>query len=121
MLDIDEIKNAVEQLENQPITFDTCQKLANLYAILEHADKQSSHDADSEDIILPHYSKYCELKGKYQMRELGSVPVLDSLAALCFDFEKLILTLYSTTDMEDERIIITESLTNLLKTINARK
>ena len=64
---------------------------------------------------------YCDRKGKYQMRELGSIPVLDSLSSLCFDLKRFIMTLYSTTDMEDERILIQDILEDTLQEIKNKQ
>lgn len=36
MLDIEQVKEAIREIENGPTTFTNCEKLASLYAVLDH-------------------------------------------------------------------------------------
>lgn len=131
MLDINEVKNTIIELENGKTSFDSCIKLASLYQILDHynkkeklpppievTQKQSTKDVQSEYLdILPEYRHYCDIKGRYQMGELPQQPVLNCLSNVCLEIQEFILTLYSSTDMEDERILISNALKTTLERV----
>lgn len=117
MLNIEEINNTIEQLENGSTTFDSCQKLASLYIVrncyLDSLSKVVS-DKNTNDLdvikeysdILPEYSRYCSIKRKYQLNELGKDVVLESLKCVCKEINEFIHTLYNSTDFSEERDII---------------
>ncbi len=44
MIDKDEIRRAIEELERRETTFSTCSKLADLYTVLDHAEPSPTYD-----------------------------------------------------------------------------
>lgn len=105
MLDLREIENTIEQLEGGTTTFDTCLKLASLYVVrdrlLESVDADIT-EAELKD-ILPQYKRYCEIKRKYQIGELSESAVLSSMILVCKEIKEFLQSLYSGTDMSEER------------------
>lgn len=106
MLDINLIDETIKELENEDTNFSNCQKLASLYTVKEFYEKHLQ-TADQVQLelhdILPQYNRYCEVKKKYQLGEVASEQVLDSMMLLCQEIEEFLHTLYSSTDIEPER------------------
>lgn len=115
MLSIEEINNTIEELENGNTTFDACIKLSALYNVRDRlTNKLPANETEDElNDILPQYKMYCTIKKKYQMHELTEEAVLLSMADVCKEITEFIETMYSSTDMQDERTQITDMLTYL--------
>ena len=121
MLDLALIENTIQELENSDTTFNNCEKLASLYIVREHlqdanltvVNKSEKEIIDELNDILPSYSMYCKKKREYQMNKLGADVVLQSLQEICREILEFIHTLYSGTDMPEERHIIVETLSNI--------
>lgn len=118
MLDLDQINNTIEELENGATTFDTCLKLSSLYIVREHLEnatqtmvsrtssiEQTEVERELAD-ILPHYQKYCEVKRSWQTGNGSQSNVIDQMKFVCIEIQEFINTLYSGTDMPEERTII---------------
>lgn len=111
MLNLDEIQNTIEELENGATTFENCRNLASLYIVdkiyRERHEKQTN--AVSDDVatelgdILPQYHLYCEVKRKYQLHELTREAVVLAISDVCIEIKEFIQSLYSHTDMPEER------------------
>ena len=109
MLDLDVINSTIEELENGDTNFTTCQKLSSLYIVRKFYGERtnSTHPVESElEDILPQYRKYCKLKREYQLSMATQAQVVDSLKLVCKEIEEFLSTLYSSTDMPEEREII---------------
>lgn len=118
MLDIHDVDNTIRELENGETTFANCSKLADLYIVRKYyqtskeMQEEYGHDYGDAKVkkelsdILPSYTEYGDLKKHYQMGEITEKPVLNSLTKVCNEIYEFIHTLYSSTDMEDERAII---------------
>lgn len=118
MLDIHDVDNTIRELENGETTFANCSKLADLYIVRKYyqtskeMQEEYGHDYGDAKVkkelsdILPSYTEYGDLKKHYQMGEITAKPVLNSLTKVCNEIYEFIHTLYSSTDMEDERAII---------------
>lgn len=122
MLNIDEINNTIEELENASTTFDTCSKLASLYIVREFYKKPENRNGreNTADVnrdvvkelndILPQYRQYCEIKRKYQLNELPQEPVIKEMKQVCQELQEFVQTLYSNTDLPEERHILVDTL-----------
>ena len=118
MLDMQEVLNTIEEYENKPTTFDTCFKLASLYIVRDNYKPtlQTVVTGKSDEVkqeladILPAYKKYCSIKKKYQLHELTETAVILSIADVCREISEFVHTLYSSTDMPEER----EALKNMI-------
>lgn len=64
--------------------------------------------------ILPEYTKYREIKRKYQKKELTESAVILAMQNVCSEIRQFIQTLYSSTDMQEERNQIHKMLENLI-------
>ena len=113
MLELDEINNTIAELENGPTTFDTCMKLASLYTVRNNFKAETvEENAVKKELsdILPHYEAYCDTKRRYQLGQIGKDQVIRSIQTVCKEITEFINTLYSSTDMEEEREILTATL-----------
>lgn len=125
MLNIEEVNNTIEELENSPTTFDTCLKLSSLYIVRDNYKRPENRDGSDENNhvnnevvkelndILPQYKEYCEVKRKYQLKEVSEQAVIKHLTEVCREIQEFIDVLYSSTDFNDERHIIVETLLKL--------
>ena len=117
MLELDEINNTIAELENGSTTFDSCIKLAALYTVRDKYRVNQTQDTEPEtqvkkelSDILPHYEAYCDTKRNYQLGQIGKDQVIRSIQIVCKEITEFINTLYSSTDMEEEREILTATL-----------
>lgn len=118
MLDLVEIENTIEELENADTTFDTCIKLSALYNVREHLKSNSQTMVNglpnnvTKELadILPHYEKYINAKTNYQLNKVGEEVVVEYMSALCVEIDEFIRTLYSSTDMSQERFLLYNSM-----------
>ena len=116
MLDFQLIDNTIEELENEDTNFANCQKLASLYTIKQFYENhlKDTQKVESElNDILPSYRQYQEVKRHYQMSEATDTQVVNSLQVVCKEISEFIHTLYSSTDMQDERDVIQSMVSQL--------
>ena len=113
MLDLQMIDNTIEELENGDTNFTNCQKLASLY-IIKQFNQQPTHEVENElNDILPSYRQYQEVKRHYQLGEVSDIQVVNSLQVVCKEISEFIHTLYSSTDMQNERDVIQNMISQL--------
>ena len=105
MLDMAMVENTIQELENADTNFANCEKLANLYIIRDHNTVTDNVTEELSD-ILPHYNIYCEKKRHYQMHKIGEDIVVDALQTVCHEIYEFMQTLYSSTDMIEERALL---------------
>lgn len=121
MLDLNLVESTIQELENQDTTFNNCEKLASLYIIKDYHEKKfrtvvnekENNVVNELSDILPSYSMYCNKKREYQLNKLGADVVLSSLTEVCREILEFIHTLYSSTDLPEERDIIVGKLSNI--------
>ena len=140
MLDLTLIDNTINELEMSDTNFMNCERLASLYIIKSHFDNytnvpqdmpQDITKADKDEIsleistntetsvqkelfdILPHYNMYCDKKRDYQLGKVGKDIVIQSMHLVCNEISEFLHTLYSSTDMQEERDLIMQMLDNL--------
>lgn len=117
MIDLDEIKRTVQELERGETSFASCSKLASLYIVLDHLNQAgfTSNDVVAEyRDILPHYTQYCSIKADYQRGKISIDNVLVALSSVCKEISEFLSTLYSNTDSPDERIQIKKCIRDWL-------
>lgn len=117
MIDINEIENTIAELENSSTTFANCQKLANLYIVKEHLQNNNS-SAPNEVVkeykdILPMYSRYCEIKRKYQDKEITEDAVINAMYDVSTEIKEFIRILYANVDTQGEKQILTNMIAEL--------
>ena len=104
MMDLTDINATIEELENQKVTFDSCQKLAMLYIVRDHNQEEKPVVAQQATApLIPSYSAYCMDKRKYQLGQLTEIVVLDDLRFVCSDILLLVQRIYSGSDTEAEK------------------
>lgn len=117
MLNLEEINEAIYQLENGSTTYDTCSKLASLYIVKDKLINPLPSMVDRVETelndILPQYKMYCTVKRKYQLNELTEKAVYLAMQDVCTEIKEFIQTLYSGTDTQEERNMIKELIYNL--------
>ena len=116
MLDMETISNTITELEDGGTNFNTCMKLASLYIIREHytppKEVVEASDSVTEELsdILPSYKSYCEIKTEYQLHKLDKDSVLYAMKSLGKEISDFLTTIYSSTDTEEERDILRNSI-----------
>lgn len=117
MLNLEDINNTIQDLENGSTTFDTCNKLASLYIVRQNLQKVVEPKAQSVETelqdILPQYRRYCNIKRRYQLKELTESAVYDAMNRVCTEIKEFLHILYSSTDTQTERNMIKELLQDL--------
>lgn len=102
-MDIKDINRAIDELEKENATFDNCRKLASLYIV---RDKYTDEAEKELNDILPQYQKYVEIKRKYQLGEVSEKLVEKQIKIVCKEISEFISSLYSSTDIPEERAYI---------------
>jgi len=76
MLNLADIRVEIDRLEKGNTSYDTCEKLACLYTILEHHKDAPTILSTNDNVvkeyseILPSYSIYCSKKRMYQFQRI---------------------------------------------------
>jgi hypothetical protein len=119
---LQDIEEAIKDFESRNPTANNVQELANLYTVRNNLANSCSNQVEKElHDILPQYSKYCEIKQKYQLHQLTEEAVISSLNKVCVEFKEFINTLYSCTDFYKERKIILQSIEDLYTKLNTKE
>ena len=111
-MNIEVIRETIEELKNSDTSFDTCSKLASLYTVLSYMEEDVIVDELSD--IFPAYQKYITAKRHYQTGDGSKETVIDNLNLVCKEIYDFIKTLYSCTDMPLERI----KIQNMIEAVN---
>ena len=110
-MDMQEIKDTIEELENGPTTYDNCIKLSALYSVRDNMN--SDTEKELED-ILPQFRMYTAVKTKYQLKELSKEDLIFAMDSMCRDIKEFIETLYNNTELTEERDTIADMLETLV-------
>ena len=107
-MDINAIIDNIEELENASTTVDNVKELASLYIVRKNYKNRNLpeyHNESTKELedILPQYSKYIEIKRQYQLGNVSEQAVRKAIRRVCKEIFEFINTLYSCTDMKDER------------------
>lgn len=127
MLDLTLVENTIRELEMSDTNFMNCDRLASLYIIKSHFNNQADTTEEPIEIsaneetsvqkelfdILPHYNMYCDKKRDYQLGRVDKEIVLKSMQLVCNEISEFLHTLYSSTDMQEERDLIIQMLDNI--------
>ena len=110
-MDIKDINRTIQELKEDSTTFENCEWLAHLYVAREHL---FSNEVQKEfDDILPQYTKYADMKRKYQMGEISEPAIEKQIKIVCKEIDEFIRTLYFSTDMPIEREYIKKMVNGL--------
>lgn len=113
-MDIIAIEDAIHTLEEADTTADNVAELASLYIVYENNKKTIQKMVEAEyDDILPAYRKYCATKRRYQLGEITEGAVINDLKLLCSEIREFIHALYCHTDMNRERKLLEDLISNL--------
>lgn len=63
--------------------------------------------------ILPMYQEYCSVKREYQLGNIDKIKVINSMKNVCKEIDEFIKSLYSHTDMQEERNLLDKMITDL--------
>lgn len=118
-MDINAIIDNIEELENASTTVDNVKELASLYIVrknYKNGNLPEYHNKSTKELedILPQYSKYIEIKRQYQLGNVSEQAVRKAIRRVCKEIFEFINTLYSCTDMKDER----DCIRNLISTLS---
>ena len=124
-MDLQVIRNTIQDLENADNTFDNCAKLASLYIICNEAEKwkidtkSTTTESELKD-ILPAYKQYIQAKRNYQLNGTSEDQTSKYMGFLCKEIYEFVVSLYSSTDTPDERNHIRNLISNLSETTEIR-
>ena len=110
-MNIQEIENTIEELENGSTTYDNCIKLSALYNVRDNIKSDTEKELND---ILPQFRMYVAVKRKYQLGELKDEDLIFAMKSMCRDIAEFIDTLYNNTELEEEREIMHNMVSNLL-------
>ena len=116
-MDIQMIRDAIEELENEDITYDNIDELASLYIVYNNLQKSgysmiTGVEREARD-ILPYYIKYQGIKRRYQTNQTTEGEVIQGIKKVCKELSEFIDVLYSGTDMNKERLCIKDMIQQL--------
>jgi len=103
------INNMITELEkNDDTSLSNIRNLSALYIVRDHLSIEESNDKTVSELndILPSYIQYKAIKRKYQLGEASKERVLSYLKSVCKEIKEFMQTLYSGTDMQEERDIL---------------
>lgn len=105
---IKDINRTIDELEKDSTTFENCEKLASLYIVRDKFNTQTEFDD-----ILPQYTKYTDIKRRYQLGEVSEKLVEKQTKMVCKEISEFIHSLYSSTDIPEERTILKNMVNGL--------
>lgn len=116
-MDIQMIRDAIEELENEDVTYDNINELASLYIVYNNLQRSgysmiTSVESEARD-ILPYYIKYQDIKRRYQTNQTTEGEVIQGIKKVCKELSEFIDALYSGTDMNKERLCIKDMIKQL--------
>ena len=116
-MDIQMIRDAIEELENEDVTYDNIDELASLYIVYNNLQRSgysmiTSVESEAQD-ILPYYIKYQDIKRRYQTNQTTEGEVIQGIKKVCKELSEFIDALYSGTDMNKERLCIKDMIKQL--------
>jgi len=114
MVRLDEVEATIQELEQQKLTMDSCQKLAVLYSVRDHNQPQTNTAQPFS--VMPSYNTYCMDKRKYQLGQITETAIIDDIRYVCSDLLLLVQRIYNGTDTNAER----EQLRAVLKEISSK-
>jgi len=122
MIDLEMIEDTIEDLEQEPLTLDLCEKLATLYICRDNAKSRLNRKIDTSESVLielndiiPSYNKYVETKKRYQKYEVVEQMVIIAMQNLCDEITDFVSELYHNTETEAERAIIIKMINDELR------
>lgn len=135
MITLEELTADIAELENEPTSYRNCERLAVLYAIQKHLQKETEQpqlvtyscvtepqtvnlstravEPDIKTVILPSYSVYVECKRNYQQGDIPKEKVLKNLETLSAEIKDFIKRIYRNTDMPEERAILNRTINDI--------
>ena len=116
-MNIQMIRDAIEELENEDVTYDNIDELASLYIVYNNLQRSgysmiTSVESEARD-ILPYYIKYQDIKRRYQTNQTTEGEVIQGIKKVCKELSEFIDALYSGTDMNKERLCIKDMIQQL--------
>ena len=129
MVNIDEIRATIAELENSDTTFENCHKLADLYIVdmFYHSRSKNATEINLVSLtateertieqelndLFPYYKKYADTKRKYQLGQLPETLLQKDLENLCREIEEFLHILYNNTHTKEERTTLKNLISNL--------
>ena len=119
-MNINEIDKAIAELRAGATNYANCDKLACLVIcrqfLTENSDIKEKVIQEYTD-ILPKYREYCEIKKQYQTGDLSEQKLINAMKDVCVEIQEFIETLYTNTELLQERTIIKFFIENFSKTL----
>ena len=117
-MNLEMIEDLITELEQSEMSLSNIRNLSALYTVrnqlLERSETADKVTLELSD-ILPSYRRYIDSKRSYQMKETtNNEAILSNLKQVCTEIKEFLQTLYSSTDMQEERTMIQKMLKEIL-------
>lgn len=108
-MDITLINEMIDELEESETSLSNIRNLSALYNVKSHMRKEDNATKELSD-ILPSYLDYIDIKRQYQLHEMPPDAVYTAMCNVCKEIKEFIRALYSGTDTQKERDLITQMI-----------
>ena len=111
-MDMKIINELIDELEQGDTSLSNIRNLSALYNVKSHLLGTKNYDSITKELndILPSYLQYIEVKRKFQLHETTENAVYINMKELCKEIKEFIQTLYSGTDMPQERELLKQMI-----------
>lgn len=116
-MDLVAIEDAISILEESATTPENVSELASLYICKGNLQNRLETLPDAVerelDDILPYYTKYRDIKRRYQLNQAIDSEVIHGIKDVCKEIIEFIAMMYRSTDMNKERLCIKDMIKTL--------
>ena len=113
MIFLSTINDLIDELEFSEMSLSNIRNLASLYIVKSQLLGSDKFRSFSNDPTLPSYDDYIDSKRQFQLHEIPAESVAKSFTVLCSEIEEFLQTLYSGTDLPEEREHLKTTLKNI--------
>ena len=116
-----EVNKEINELLNSPLTLSNARNLSALIVVQSYLQNaiQSEPDSLKQELndILPRYKEYCEVKQRYQRNQASDDELIIALRRVCKEVKEFLLILYQNTDLQIERTMIKNMVSEVREAI----
>ena len=120
-MNLAEVNDAIKELQESSLTLSNARNLSALINVRDYLQNvtQSVPDSLERELndILPQYKEYCAVKRQYQLGRATDDLVVASMRLVCKEVKEFLLILYQNTDMQIERTMIKNMVSEVREAI----
>ena len=118
-----EVNKEINELLNSPLTLSNARNLSALIIVQSYLQNaiQSKPDSLEQELndILPRYKEYCEVKQRYQRNQASDDELIIAIRRVCKEVKEFLLILYQNTDLQIERTMIKNMVSEVREAIQS--